>query len=67
MKQMRSKFEMPMEYLNGNIKQADIYTRLEFRGEVEAGIINLGVISIDIIIKDLRVNMPKERSPSTDI
>lgn len=61
------KFEMSIERLNGNVNQAVGYTNLEFRGEVGAGILNLGVISKDIIIKDLGMSAPKERSPSTGI
>lgn len=40
---------------------------LEFRGEVGTGVINLGVIGMDMVIKDLGVNAPRKRSPSIDI
>lgn len=31
------KFEMNVRHTNGNVKLADVYTSLEFRGEVQAG------------------------------
>lgn len=52
------KFEISIEHLNGNVNYVIGNTNLKFKGDIVAGVINLGVVSIDIIIKDLGVCAP---------
>lgn len=54
------KFEISIEHLNGNVNYVIGNISLEFKGEIGAGVINLGVVSTDIIIKDLVVCAPTE-------
>lgn len=54
------KFEMSTEHLKGNINEAVGYRSLEFRGEVEAEVINVGVISVHKIINKEGVHQRKE-------
>ena len=56
----RRKFEMSTEHLKGNVNEAVGYRSLEFRGEVGAEVLTVGVISVHKIINKEGVHQRKQ-------
>lgn len=42
---------MPIKQLSGNVRKAVKYMRMEFRGEVLAKLLYLGIVSVEVVYK----------------